>query len=113
MSKTVWAGKYITVQTEGTWEFAARQGEIAAAVIVAIDSPEEDARRYARAVAAEFVEIHLHAPADVRGARAGATGADVFEVPVQPELRLDTERLTLDEAGAEVLAWLQEWSSQS
>ena len=37
MSKTVWAGKFLTVQTEGTWEFAARQGEIAAAVIVAID----------------------------------------------------------------------------
>ena len=37
MSKTVWAGKFLTVQTEGTWEFAARQGEIAAAVIIAID----------------------------------------------------------------------------
>ncbi|HEU4722460.1 MAG TPA: GTP-binding protein [Gemmatimonadaceae bacterium] len=84
-----------------------------AAVIVAIDSPEEDARRHARSVAAEFVEIHLHAPAEVRGARAGAIDADAFEIPVHPELRLDTGRLTLDEAGAEVLAWLQEWSSQS
>ncbi len=38
MSTTVWAGKFLTVQTEGTWEFAARQGEIAAAVILAIDA---------------------------------------------------------------------------
>jgi ADP-ribose pyrophosphatase len=37
MSETVWAGKFLTVQTEGTWEFAARKGDIAAAVIVAID----------------------------------------------------------------------------
>ncbi len=37
MSKTAWAGKFITVQTEGSWEFAARKGDIAAAVIVAID----------------------------------------------------------------------------
>ena len=34
---TVWEGRYITVQKEGTWEYAARAGEIAAAVILAID----------------------------------------------------------------------------
>jgi hypothetical protein len=34
-------------------------------------------------------------------------------VPVQPELTLDTGRLTLDETGTQVLAWLDEWSSQS
>jgi ADP-ribose pyrophosphatase len=34
---TVWEGRYLTVQKEGTWEYAARAGEIAAAVIVAID----------------------------------------------------------------------------
>ncbi len=38
MSKTVWAGKFLTVQTEGRWEFAERKGQIAAAVIVAIDA---------------------------------------------------------------------------
>jgi bifunctional enzyme CysN/CysC len=84
-----------------------------AAVIVAIDSPDEDARRQARSLASEFVEIHLHAAAEILAARGGSGAIDSFETPVQPELRLDTGRLTLDEAGAEVLAWLQEWSSQS
>ena len=84
-----------------------------AAVIVAINAPEEEARRYARSLAAEFVEIHLHAAPEVLAARGAAGGEKTFEAPVQPEVRLDTGRLSLDEAGAEVLAWLQEWSSQS
>jgi ADP-ribose pyrophosphatase len=37
MSTTVWEGRYLTVQKEGTWEYAERAGQIAAAVIVAID----------------------------------------------------------------------------
>jgi bifunctional enzyme CysN/CysC len=84
-----------------------------AAVIVAVDSPEEGARRYARSVASELVEIHLHAAPDALAARREARGDTAFEAPVQPELRLDTGRLSLDEAGAEVIAWLQEWSSQT
>ena len=36
-AKTVWAGKYLTVRLDGTWEYAERQGGIGAAVIVAID----------------------------------------------------------------------------
>jgi adenylylsulfate kinase-like enzyme len=84
-----------------------------AAVIVAIDSPEEELRRAARALATNFVEIHLHAPAELLAQRAGAIETQLYEVPVQPELALDTGRLTLDEAGAEVIAWLDEWSSQS
>ena len=84
-----------------------------AAVIVAVDSPEEEARRYARSVASELVEIHLHAAPEVLTARGGVRDHVTFEAPVQPELRLDTGRLSLDEAGAEVIAWLQEWSSQS
>jgi bifunctional enzyme CysN/CysC len=84
-----------------------------AAVVVAIDAPEDDARRYARSVASDFAEIHLHAAPEILGARGSADDGDAFETPAQPELRLDTGRLSLDEAGAEVLAWLQEWSSQS
>lgn len=34
---TVWEGRYLSVQKEGTWEYAARVGGIAAAVIIAID----------------------------------------------------------------------------
>jgi ADP-ribose pyrophosphatase len=33
----VWEGRYLTIQKQGTWEFATRAGDIAAAVIVAID----------------------------------------------------------------------------
>lgn len=36
-AETVWAGKYVSVRTKGTWEYAERIGSIAAAVIVAID----------------------------------------------------------------------------
>ena len=37
MSETVWQGRYLTVQKQGSWEYATRAGDIAAAVIVAID----------------------------------------------------------------------------
>jgi bifunctional enzyme CysN/CysC len=84
-----------------------------AAVIVAIDSAEDDVRRAARAEATNFVEIQLHASAEVLARRTGSTESQSYEVPVQPELTLDTGRLTLDETGAQVLAWLDEWSSQS
>ena len=84
-----------------------------AAVIVAVDASEEEARRFARTVASDFVEIHLHAAPDVLTSRGGARELVAFEAPVQPELRLDTGRLSLDEAGAEVVAWLREWSTQS
>ena len=84
-----------------------------AAVIVATDSREEDARRAARAFATNFVEIHLDASPDALAQRRGSTETQPYEAPVQPELALDTGRLTLDETGAEVLAWLAEWSSQS
>jgi adenylylsulfate kinase-like enzyme len=84
-----------------------------AAVIVAVDASEEEARRFARTVASDFVEIHLDAAPEVLASRGGARDLVAFEAPVQPELRLDTGRLSLDEAGAEVIAWLREWSTQS
>ncbi len=37
MSETVWAGRFIAVETEGNWEYAVRPRGIAAAVILAID----------------------------------------------------------------------------
>lgn len=36
--ETPWTGKYLSVRTAGTWEYAERVGCISAAVIVAIDS---------------------------------------------------------------------------
>ena len=35
---TEWEGRYLTIQKQGTWEYATRAGDIAAAVIVAIDA---------------------------------------------------------------------------
>ncbi|HKH93562.1 MAG TPA: GTP-binding protein [Gemmatimonadaceae bacterium] len=92
---------------------ASRLESHGAAVIVAVGAPEEESRRFARSLATEFVEIHLHAAPEVLAARGAESSENAFEAPVQPEVRLDTGRLSLDEAGAEVLAWLQEWSSQS
>ena len=40
MTETVWQGKYLEVRTEGTWEYAARRGDITAAVIVAVDAED-------------------------------------------------------------------------
>jgi bifunctional enzyme CysN/CysC len=83
-----------------------------AAVIVAIDSADDDSRRAARELATNFVEIHLQASSDVLAQRTGSSETN-YEAPVQPELALDTGRLSLNETGTEVLAWLDEWSSQS
>ncbi|MDB4883427.1 MAG: Adenylyl-sulfate kinase, partial [Gemmatimonadetes bacterium] len=85
-----------------------------AVVIVAIDSPSEESRRYARSIAGDFVEVHVAATAEVLAGRGAARSeAERYETPIQPELRLDTGHLSVDEAGAEVLAWLEEWSSNS
>jgi bifunctional enzyme CysN/CysC len=82
-----------------------------AVVIVAVASPTEETRRYARSLAREFVEIHVTAQPDVLAQRRTAsTEVERFESPVQPEIRLDTGRITVDQAGADVLAWLEEWS---
>jgi ADP-ribose pyrophosphatase len=37
VTETVWAGRYLAVHKDGTWEYAVRNNAIAAAVIVAID----------------------------------------------------------------------------
>ena len=34
---TAWEGKFLTIELDGRWEYAARKGDIAAAVILAID----------------------------------------------------------------------------
>jgi ADP-ribose pyrophosphatase len=36
-AETMWEGRYIAVRKQGTWEFAERNNDIAAAVIVAVD----------------------------------------------------------------------------
>lgn len=40
MSEVVWAGKWLEVRREGSWEYVERKGKIGAAVIVAIDGED-------------------------------------------------------------------------
>ena len=40
MTETVWQGRYLEVRRDGRWEYAARVGDIAAVVIVAIDGDD-------------------------------------------------------------------------
>ena len=37
MSEVVWAGHWLEVRTQGTWEYVERKGKVGAAVIVALD----------------------------------------------------------------------------
>jgi len=93
-------------------------------VIVALISPLRAQRDAARALVAEreFIEIFVDAPLEVceardpkglyakarRGELPDFTGIDSpYEAPREPELRVDTDRLSVDEAVAEILAWLR------
>jgi len=93
-------------------------------VIVALISPLRSQRDAARAlfVEGEFVEIFIDAPLAVceardpkglyakarRGELPQFTGIDSpYEAPPKPELRVDTDELSVDEAVAEILNWLR------
>jgi adenylylsulfate kinase len=92
------------------------------AVVVAAISPYRQARDKVRASVDRFVEVHVAAPVatcaerDVKGLYAKAlageikhfTGvSDPYEAPVDPEITLHTERETVEESVATVLAWLE------
>jgi adenylyl-sulfate kinase len=105
---------------------ASRLARAGAAVIVSVISPYEQARQRARALVEEhalFVEVHIATSLaecerrDPKGlyamAHAGEisdfTGvSDPYEIPTNPELRLNTEGRTPDECAAIVLAKLEE-----
>ena len=40
MSELKWQGRFLTVRQQGSWEYAERQGQIGAAVIVALDGED-------------------------------------------------------------------------
>ena len=92
------------------------------AVLVAAISPYREARDRVRASVDRFVEIHVAAPVatcaerDVKGLYAKAlageiehfTGvSDPYEPPLDPELVLHTERESVGESVAQVMAWLE------
>jgi adenylylsulfate kinase len=105
---------------------ASRLARAGASVVVSAISPYEEARRRARALVEEnapFVEIHVATPLEVcaerdpKGlyakARSGEiehfTGiSDPYEVPSNPELRLNTEGREPAESAAAVVARLEE-----
>jgi bifunctional enzyme CysN/CysC len=93
-------------------------------VLVSFISPFRAERRMARELMAEgeFVEVFVDTPIaeaerrDVKGlyakARAGQlknfTGVDSpYEAPENPEIRIDTTRLSAEEAAEQIVAWLE------
>ena len=97
----------------------ARNGVVA---IVAAISPYREARALARGGVERFVEVHVDCPLDelvrrdpkalyaraLRGEIPRFTGVtDPYEPPREPELRLDTSRLGVEECVRAVLAALR------
>jgi adenylylsulfate kinase-like enzyme len=92
-------------------------------VVCALISPYAEARDYVRALCDRFIEIHVCTPLsecerrDRKGLYARArrgeithfTGIDdPYESPANPELRIDTTGLSIDDAVAMVMAtWRQ------
>ncbi|MBK6420821.1 MAG: 3'(2'),5'-bisphosphate nucleotidase CysQ [Gemmatimonadales bacterium] len=92
-------------------------------VIASLVSPYEESRRFVRGLAGRFVEVWVSTPfdecarRDIKGLYARAlrgeikhfTGLDdPYEPPSAPELSMDTTHLTVDEAVARVLRYLEE-----
>ena len=111
-------------QVERLGFVASRLTRLGGTVLVAAISPYEDARRRVRAMVepfGRFVEVHVRASVDacarrdVKGLYAKAlagqlpnfTGvSDPYEPPAAPELLIDTEQLSLEEATRTVVAFL-------
>ena len=94
-----------------------------AAVISAAISPYAETRRQAREMIGDFIEVHVDAPLevlirrDVKGLYAKAirgeikefTGiSDPYEAPETPDVRVETDRETVDESVAKILSFLEE-----
>lgn len=87
-------------------------------VISAFISPYEEARQFVRSLCNNFVEIHVSTPLEVckqrdpkglyakveRGEIKNFTGVDdPYEVPVNPEIRIDTTNISVKEAVKQIL----------
>lgn len=92
-------------------------------VIVALISPSSASRHFARSIIGNefFVEVHVDAPLETaekrdpkglyKKARAGLiknfTGIDSrYDVPVFPEVHLDTQALSVEQSVATILDWV-------
>ncbi len=91
-------------------------------VVASFVSPYESSRLFARAQANHFVEVYLRTSPDAcekrdtrgryRKAKRGEyryfPGVDVtYEEPLQPEIVIDVDRVTVDEATAQIESYLQ------
>jgi adenylylsulfate kinase len=87
-------------------------------VVASFVSPYEDSRRFVRGLCRNFFEIHVATPLEVceardvkglyararRGEISNFTGVDdPYEPPARPELVVDTDGRTVEQAGREVL----------
>ena len=97
-------------------------------VVCALISPYQDARRRVRAMCRRFIEIYVATPLEEcerrdpkglyararRGEITNLTGLnDPYEAPQNPELVIDTSRLTVDEAVARILQTWEEVTSRA
>jgi 3'(2'), 5'-bisphosphate nucleotidase len=100
---------------------ASRLERHGAAVVCSLISPYAESRRFVRGLCRRFVEVHLSTPLeecerrDAKGLYARArrgeirqfTGLDdPYEPPEDPELRLDTSRLSVEAATDEIMEYL-------
>ena len=94
-----------------------------AAVITAAISPYSEPRQQARAQIGNFVEVYVRCPLEelvrrdvkglyekaLRGEIANFTGvSDPYEPPVNPEVIVDTDRESVEESAAKILAALEQ-----
>lgn len=92
-------------------------------VVAATVSPYADSRAFVRSVCRNFLEVHVATPVaecqrrDPKGLYAQArrgeirnfTGVDdPYEAPLSPEVRVDPGTMTIEQAGAQILAAVQE-----
>lgn len=91
-------------------------------VVTSFVSPYGESRAYARSIARRFIEVHVATPLeecerrDAKGLYARArkgelrqfTGIDdPYEPPANPELTIDTRKVSVDEASRRILAELE------
>jgi adenylylsulfate kinase len=92
-------------------------------VVAATVSPYADSRDFVRSVCRNFLEVHVATPLaecerrDPKGLYAQArrgeirnfTGVDdPYEAPISPEVRVDPGTMTIEQAGAQILAAVQD-----
>ena len=92
-------------------------------VVASFVSPFRESRAYARSIASRFIEVHVATPLeecerrDVKGLYARArrgelqqfTGIDdPYELPLDPELTIDTSAIPVEEASRQILELLRD-----